>query len=86
LKEIDEEVERLNKEKEEAVANQDFEKAPRSAIRPTSCARRKKRSPANGARSREQTDGVVDEEVIAEVVSKMTGIPLTRCPPKTACG
>ena len=29
LKEIDEEVERLNKEKEEAVANQDFEKAAR---------------------------------------------------------
>ncbi len=27
LKEIDEQVERLNKEKEEAVANQDFEKA-----------------------------------------------------------
>ena len=27
LKEIDEEVERLNKEKEEAVANQDFERA-----------------------------------------------------------
>ena len=27
LKEIDEEVEKLNKEKEEAVANQDFEKA-----------------------------------------------------------
>ncbi len=27
LKEIDDEVERLNKEKEEAVANQDFEKA-----------------------------------------------------------
>ena len=25
-----------------------------------------------------ETDGVVDEEVIAEVVSKMTGIPLTR--------
>ena len=27
LKEIDEEVEKLNKEKEDAVANQDFEKA-----------------------------------------------------------
>src|SRR5690606_28382224 len=25
-----------------------------------------------------EVDGVVDEEVIAEVVSKMTGIPLTR--------
>jgi ATP-dependent Clp protease ATP-binding subunit ClpA len=30
------------------------------------------------AREVAQTDGVVDEEVIAEVVSKMTGIPLTR--------
>jgi ATP-dependent Clp protease ATP-binding subunit ClpC len=36
LKEIDEEVERLNKEKEEAVANQDFEKAASCVIRPTS--------------------------------------------------
>ena len=26
----------------------------------------------------QQTDGVVDEEVIAEVISKMTGVPLTR--------
>ena len=26
----------------------------------------------------EETDGIVDEEVIAEVVSKMTGVPLTR--------
>ena len=31
LKEIDAEVEKLNKEKEEAVANQDFEKAAASA-------------------------------------------------------
>jgi ATP-dependent Clp protease ATP-binding subunit ClpC len=31
LKDIDEEVERLNKEKEEAVANQDFEKGRRAA-------------------------------------------------------
>ena len=78
LKEIDEEVERLNKEKEEAVANQDFEKA--AALRDQADKLRKKKDAITREwreKSRE-TDGVVDEEVIAEVVSKMTGIPLTR--------
>ncbi len=78
LKEIDEEVERLNKEKEEAVANQDFEKA--AALRDQADKLRKKKETITKEwreKSRE-TDGQVDEEVIAEVVSKMTGIPLTR--------
>jgi len=78
LKEIDEEVERLNKEKEEAVANQDFEKA--AALRDQADKLRKKKEAITRQwreKSRE-TDGVVDEEVIAEVVSKMTGVPLTR--------
>ncbi len=78
LKEIDDEVERLNKEKEEAVANQDFEKA--AALRDQADKLRKKKDTITREwreKSR-QTDGVVDEEVVAEVVSKMTGIPLTR--------
>lgn len=78
LKEIDEEVERLNKEKEEAVANQDFEKA--AALRDQADKLKKKKDTITRdwrEKSRE-ADGVVDEEVIAEVVSKMTGIPLTR--------
>jgi ATP-dependent Clp protease ATP-binding subunit ClpC len=78
LKEIDEEVERLNKEKEEAVANQDFEKA--AALRDQADKLKKKKTTITRdwrEKSRE-TDGVVDEEVIAEVISKMTGIPLTR--------
>ncbi|HEY2760717.1 MAG TPA: ATP-dependent Clp protease ATP-binding subunit, partial [Pirellulales bacterium] len=78
LKEIDEEVEKLNKEKEEAVANQDFEKA--ASLRDSADKLKKKKQQITRDwrdRSRE-TDGVVDEEVIAEVVSKMTGIPLTR--------
>ena len=41
LKEIDDEVERLNKEKEEAVANQDFEKA--AALRDQADKLRKKK-------------------------------------------
>ncbi|MEO2021403.1 MAG: ATP-dependent Clp protease ATP-binding subunit [Pirellulaceae bacterium] len=78
LKEIDDEVTQLNKEKEEAVANQDFEKA--AALRDSADKLRKKMEAITQEwreKSRE-TDGVVDEEVIAEVVSKMTGIPLTR--------
>jgi len=78
LKEIDDEVDRLNKEKEEAVANQDFEKA--AALRDQADKLKKKKQTITRdwrERSRE-ADGVVDEEVVAEVVSKMTGIPLTR--------
>jgi len=78
LKEIDEQVERLNKEKEEAVANQDFEKA--AALRDQADKLKKKKLSITRdwrERSRE-ADGVVDEDVVAEVVSKMTGIPLTR--------
>src|ERR1700745_4363036 len=78
LKEIDDEVERLNKEKEEAVANQDFEKA--ASLRDSADKLKKKKDSITREwrdKSR-STDGVVDEEVIAEVISKMTGIPLTR--------
>jgi ATP-dependent Clp protease ATP-binding subunit ClpC len=78
LKEIDDEVEQLNKEKEEAVANQDFEKA--ASLRDSADKLKKKKSQITKEwreKSREN-GGVVDEDVIAEVVSKMTGIPLTR--------
>jgi ATP-dependent Clp protease ATP-binding subunit ClpC len=78
LKEIDDDIERLNKEKEDAVANQDFEKA--AALRDQADKLKKKKDTITRdwrEKSRE-TDGVVDEEVVAEVVSKMTGIPLTR--------
>ncbi|MCH8044123.1 MAG: ATP-dependent Clp protease ATP-binding subunit [Planctomycetes bacterium] len=78
LKDIDAEVESLNKDKEEAVANQDFERA--AALRDQADKLRKKKQTITREwreKSR-QTDGLVDAEVIAEVVSKMTGIPLTR--------
>jgi ATP-dependent Clp protease ATP-binding subunit ClpC len=78
LKEIDEEVEQLNRDKEEAVANQDFEKA--ASLRDSADKLKKKKQDITRQwreKSREN-GGVVDEDVIAEVVSKMTGIPLTR--------
>ncbi|MBX3423626.1 MAG: ATP-dependent Clp protease ATP-binding subunit [Pirellulaceae bacterium] len=78
LKELDADIEKLNREKEEAVANQDFEKA--ASLRDQADKLRKKKDTLSREwrdRSRD-ADGIVDEEVISEVVSKMTGIPLTR--------
>lgn len=78
LKELDEQIERLNQDKEEAVANQDFERA--AALRDQADKLKKRKETINREwrdRSKE-VDGTVDEEVVAEVVSKMTGIPLTR--------
>src|SRR6201994_4550251 len=78
LKELDAQIERLNQDKEEAAANQDFERA--AALRDQADKLKKKKETINREwreRSKE-VDGTVDEEVVAEVVSKMTGIPLTR--------
>lgn len=78
LKELDDQIERLNQDKEEAVANQDFERA--AALRDQADKLKKKKESINREwRDRtKEIDGTVDEEVVAEVVSKMTGIPLTR--------
>ncbi|MDA0657291.1 MAG: ATP-dependent Clp protease ATP-binding subunit [Planctomycetota bacterium] len=78
LKEIDDDVERLNKEKEDAVANQDFEKAAALRDQADKLRRKKDDITRDWREKSRETDGHVDEDVIAEVVSKMTGIPLTR--------
>ncbi len=78
LKEIDEEIERLNKEKEEAVANQDFEKAAKLRDQADKLKKKKANMMREWRERSASVDGVVDAEVVAEVVSKMTGIPLTR--------
>src|SRR5262245_37599896 len=80
LKEMDAEINKLDREKEESVAAQDFERA--AMLRDKAFKLRKKKEELlKNHKKKEQTreyDGVVNEEVIAETVSKMTGIPLTR--------
>ncbi|MHC4513431.1 MAG: ATP-dependent Clp protease ATP-binding subunit [Planctomycetota bacterium] len=80
LQTMDREVSRLNKEKEEAVANQDFERA--ADLRDQAYQLTKKKEEIQRQwREKEassETGGKVDEDVIAETVSKMTGIPLNR--------
>ena len=78
LKELEEEIERLNQAKEEAVANQDFEKAASLRDSADKVKRKKEKLTREWRDKAKETDGVVDAEVIAEVVARMTGIPLTR--------
>jgi ATP-dependent Clp protease ATP-binding subunit ClpC len=78
LKELDEEIERLNQEKEEAVASQDFEKAANLRDLADKVKKKKESIQREWRERTQEIDGVVDEEVVAEVVSKMTGVPLTR--------
>ena len=80
LKELNREIEELDRSKEKAVSNQEFEKA--ASLRDNAYQLRKRREEIQKEwraqqAEREQT-GEVDAEVISETVSKMTGIPLTR--------
>jgi ATP-dependent Clp protease ATP-binding subunit ClpC len=78
LREMDDRIRKLDKEKEEAVANQDFERAAR--FRDDSMKFKKKRESIQREwrESTKEREGIVDPDIICETVSNMTGIPLTR--------
>ena len=78
MKDLEEEIEKLNQAKEEAVANQDFEKAASLRDQADKLKKKKENLNRDWREKARETDGVVDGEVIAEVVSRMTGVPLVR--------
>src|SRR5947199_2469236 len=78
LKELDAQIEQLNQEKEAAVAEQDFEKAAHLRDQADKLKKKKEGITREWREKSKEIDGIVDEEVIAEVVSKMTGVPLKR--------
>src|SRR5215472_299196 len=78
LKELDTQVEQLNQEKEAAVAEQDFEKAAHLRDQADKLKKKKETITREWREKSKEIDGIVDEEVINEVVSKMTGVPLVK--------
>jgi ATP-dependent Clp protease ATP-binding subunit ClpC len=76
LKELDAQIEQLNQEKESAVAEQDFEKAAHLRDQADKLKKKKEQINREWREKSKEIDGVVDEEVIREVISKMTGVPL----------
>ena len=78
LKEIDGQIEQLNQEKEAAVAEQDFEKAAHLRDQADKLKKKKETVTREWREKSKEIDGVVDEEVVREVIGKMTGVPLTK--------
>ncbi len=78
LKDIDGQIEGLNQEKELAVGDQNFEKAAHLRDQADKLKKKKDQITREWREKSKEVDGVVDEEVVREVVSKMTGVPLVR--------
>ena len=78
LADIEQQIELLSIEKESAVRGADYELAADLRDKTEKLRAEKDRVQKDWRDSMSEVSGTVDEEVIAEVVSKITGVPLTR--------
>lgn len=78
LTEIEEKIVKLQREKDEAVRSADYERAAALRDEAQQLLNEKTQLHKKWYEENKETTGVVDTEIIAEVVSKMTGVPLTR--------
>ncbi|MFK7961621.1 MAG: ATP-dependent Clp protease ATP-binding subunit [Phycisphaerales bacterium] len=78
LADLEEQIEKLSISKEEAVKNADYEKAAELRDQAEKLRKQKEELQKSWRDKLNESSGTVDEEVICEVVSKMTGVPLTR--------
>ena len=76
IRELDEQIERLNSQKEEAVVEQDFEKAAGFRDQADKLKKIKDGQVRQWREQAQESDGVVDEQVVIEAVSFLTGYPL----------
>ncbi len=78
LAELEAEIERLSVDKDDAVKAADYERAAKLRDEAEKLRKEKEETQREWREKAKETGGIVDDEVIAEVVSKMTGVPLTR--------
>ncbi len=78
LAELERDIERLTAEKDEAVKNADYERAAELRDKCETLRMKKEAIQKDWKDVAKEAEGVVDDIVISEVVSRMTGIPLTR--------
>jgi ATP-dependent Clp protease ATP-binding subunit ClpC len=78
LKILDEEILELDREKEASVAQQDFERAANLRDEASRLKKQREEELEAWKEKADSTRGIVDDEIIADTVAKMTGIPLTR--------
>ncbi|MBN1456903.1 MAG: ATP-dependent Clp protease ATP-binding subunit [Sedimentisphaerales bacterium] len=78
MAEIEAKIEELQHEKDEAVKNADYERAASLRDETQKLHDEKNELHRKWKEDNKEVSGEVDKEVIAEVVSKITGVPLTR--------
>ncbi|MBI3835854.1 MAG: ATP-dependent Clp protease ATP-binding subunit [Planctomycetes bacterium] len=78
LAELEHDIEQLSAEKDEAVKNADYERAAQIRDKLDAIKNKKKTMQREWRDHSKEIEGIVDEEIIAEVVCSMTGIPLKR--------
>ena len=78
IKNIESEIEGIRKEKDAAIKDQDFEKAANLRDKEKEARRKLDRFRREWKKSRMDARPKVDEELIANIVSKWTGIPIVR--------
>jgi ATP-dependent Clp protease ATP-binding subunit ClpC len=78
LAQLEEQIAKLQGEKDEAVKNADYERAAELRDRAEQLRAKKEEMQRQWREKALEAEGLVDEEVVAEVVSRMTGVPLRR--------
>ncbi|MFS8543446.1 MAG: ATP-dependent Clp protease ATP-binding subunit, partial [Limnochordales bacterium] len=78
LKELEAKIEETRMEKEAAIKNEEFEKAARLRDQEQKMREELERRRLEWKNSRGRTEGTVDAEDIAQIVSSWTGIPVTK--------
>ncbi|MFA5795422.1 MAG: ATP-dependent Clp protease ATP-binding subunit [Candidatus Brocadiia bacterium] len=84
LKDLENEVLQMEKDKEASIAAQDFEKAAQIRDKILKLRQHKETSLKEWKKKTAETVGQVDENIIAETVARMTGVPLSRLEKKEA--
>jgi ATP-dependent Clp protease ATP-binding subunit ClpC len=78
LAELEASIEKLSIEKDEAVKAADYERAAELRDKAEQLKKQKDEQQRQWKERSKEVDGVVDEDVVAEVIAKMTGVPLKR--------
>ena len=78
VKDMEQEIENIHKEKDSAIKNQDFEKAANLRDEEKNAKARLDKTREEWKKARMEARPRVDEEMIAQIVAKWTGIPIFR--------
>ena len=78
LADLESDIEKLSVAKDDAVKNADYEKAAELRDQAEQARKKKDDIQTEWRAKQQESAGLVDEAIIAEVVSKMTGVPLQK--------